>query len=62
MMCGFRLYEGKSVNKSQTDVKGKICDIQTWKKHFFLDTFSTYIDTFLISLYQWVETRITEVF
>jgi hypothetical protein len=39
------LYEGQSVNRSQMDIKRKTCDIQTWKKHLFLDISSTNIDT-----------------
>jgi hypothetical protein len=44
------------------DVKRKACDIRTWKKHLFLDTSSTDIDTLVPSLYLCVETRSIEVF
>jgi hypothetical protein len=50
-------YEGDSVNGSQMDIKRKICDIRTWKKHLLLDISSTNIDTLVPSLYQRVETR-----
>jgi hypothetical protein len=39
------------------DIKRKTYDIQTWKKHLLLGTFSTNIDTLVPSLYQCVETR-----
>jgi hypothetical protein len=55
------LYEGESVNRSQMDIKRKICDIRTWKKHLFLDVSSTNIDTHVPSLYQCVETRSIEI-
>jgi hypothetical protein len=55
-------YEGESVNRSQMDTKRKICDIQTWKKHVFLDISSTNTDTFVPSLYQCVEIYGTEFF
>jgi hypothetical protein len=37
-------YDGESVNRSQTDIKRKTCDIRTWKKHLFFDISSTNID------------------
>jgi hypothetical protein len=55
-------YEGESVNRSQMDIKRKICDIRTWEKHLFLDRVSTNIDTLVLSLYQYVETESVEVF
>jgi hypothetical protein len=55
-------YEGESVNKSQMDIKCKTCDIRTCKKHLFLDTSITNIDTLAPLLYQCVETRSIEVF
>jgi hypothetical protein len=54
----FRLYEEDSINRSQTDIKCKTCDIQTLKKHVFLDISSTSIDTFVPLLYQCVETQV----
>jgi hypothetical protein len=39
------MYEGKSGNWSQMDMKRKTCDIRTWKKHLFLDISSANIDT-----------------
>jgi hypothetical protein len=54
-------YEGESVNTSQMDTKRKTCNIQTWKKHLFLDMPSTNINTLVPSLYQCVETRSIEV-
>jgi hypothetical protein len=56
------MYEGEWVNRSQTDIKRKTCDIQTWKKHLFLDISSTNIAILVPSFYQCVETRSTEVF
>jgi hypothetical protein len=56
------MYEGKSVNKSQMDIKRKTCDIRTRKRHLFLDTSSTNIDTLVPLLYQCIETRSIEVF
>jgi hypothetical protein len=44
------------------DIKCKTCDIQTWKKHLFLNMSSIHTDTLVPSLYQCVETRSTEVF
>jgi hypothetical protein len=44
------------------DIKRKTRDIPTRKKHLFLDISSTNIDTFVLSLYQCVETRSIEVF
>jgi hypothetical protein len=41
------------------DMKRKTRDIRTWKKkkkHLFLDTSSTNIDTLVSSLYHYVET------
>jgi hypothetical protein len=32
-------YQEESVNKSHMDIKRKICDIRTLKKHLFLDIF-----------------------
>jgi hypothetical protein len=55
-------YEEESVNRSQIDVKRKICDIRAWKKYLFLDISSTSIDTLVPSLYQSVETLSIEVF
>jgi hypothetical protein len=55
-------YEGESVNRSQMDIKLKTCDIQTWKKHLFLDISSTNIDTLVPSLYECVETHSVKVF
>jgi hypothetical protein len=52
----------ESVNRSQMDIKRKTYDIGTWKKHLFLDVFSTNTDTLVPSLYQCVETRSIEVF
>jgi hypothetical protein len=43
-------------------MKRKTCDIRNWKKHLFLDIFSTNTDTLVPSLYQCVETRSTEIF
>jgi hypothetical protein len=51
------IFEEGSVNRSQMDIKRKVCDIWTWKKQLFLDVSSTNIDTFVPSLYQCVETR-----
>jgi hypothetical protein len=56
------MYVGESVNKLQMDIKHKICDIRTWKKHLSLDISSTNIDTLVPSLCQGVETCSTEVF
>jgi hypothetical protein len=44
------------------DIKRKTYDIQTWKKHLFLDISSTKSDVLAPSLYQCVETRSVEVF
>jgi hypothetical protein len=55
-------YEGQSVTESQMDTKHKMCYIRTWEKHLFLYISSTNIDTLVPSLYQWVETRRTEVY
>jgi hypothetical protein len=55
-------YEGKSVNRSQMNIKRKPCDIRNWKKHLLLDISSTNTATLIPSLYQCVETRGTEVF
>jgi hypothetical protein len=52
-------YEGQSVNRSQIDIKLKHVIIETGKKKI-LDISSTNIDT-LVSHYQCVETRSTEV-
>jgi hypothetical protein len=61
--CGHRsYYEGESVNRSQMDIKRKICHIPTWRKHSFLDISFTNIDTLVLSLYQCVETLSIEVF
>jgi hypothetical protein len=46
------IYEEESVNRSQMDIKRKICDIRTWKKHLFFEISSTNIDTLVPSLYQ----------
>jgi hypothetical protein len=35
--------DGESVYRSQKDIDYKTCDIRTWKKHLFLDIFSTNI-------------------
>jgi hypothetical protein len=51
-----------SVYRSQVDIKRKICDIRTWKKHLFLDISFTNIDTLVPSLYQFVETRSIGIF
>jgi hypothetical protein len=56
------IHEGESVNRSQMGIKRKICDIRIWKKHLFLEIFSTNIDTLVPSLYRCVETRIIQVF
>jgi hypothetical protein len=56
------MYEGKSVNRSQMDIKRKTCDIRTWKKHLFLNISSTNIDILVPSLYPCVETRSIQVF
>jgi hypothetical protein len=56
-MLDMLMYEGEPVNRSQMVRKSKACDIRTWEKHLFLDIFSTNIDTFVPSLYQWLETR-----
>jgi hypothetical protein len=56
-----KIYEGESVNKSQMDIKRKICDIRTWEKHLFFDMPSTNIDTLVPSLYHYVETLSIEV-
>jgi hypothetical protein len=55
-------YKGESVDRSQIDIKRKISDIRTWKKHLFLDTFSTNIDTRVPSLYPCVDASSTQVF
>jgi hypothetical protein len=44
------------------DLKCKTCDVQTWKKHLFLDTSSSNIDTLVPSLYNSVEIHSIEVF
>jgi hypothetical protein len=44
------------------DIKRKTCDIQTWKKHLFLDISSIIIDKVVHSLYHCLETRGMEVF
>jgi hypothetical protein len=31
------LYEGESINRSEMNIKHKICNIWTWKKHLFLE-------------------------
>jgi hypothetical protein len=56
------IYEEESVYRSQMDIKLRTCDIRTWKKHLFLDIFSTNIDTLVPSLSQCVETRSIQVF
>jgi hypothetical protein len=43
------------------DIKCKTCDVQTWKKHLFLDISSTKTDTFVPLLYQYVGTHSIEV-
>jgi hypothetical protein len=55
-------YEGRSVNRSQIDMKRKTFDIRTWKKHLFLGISSTNTDTLVPSLDDCVETRRIEVF
>jgi hypothetical protein len=55
-------YVAQSVNRTQTDIKRETCDNQTWKKHLFLYISSTDTDTFVPSLYQWVENRSIEIF
>jgi hypothetical protein len=54
--------EGESVNRSQMDIKRKIYDTRTWKKHSFLYISSANIHTLVPSLYQRVETRCIEIF
>jgi hypothetical protein len=56
------MYEGKSVNRSQIDMKRKTCDVRTWRKYLFLDITSTNIHTLVPSLYQRVQTRSIEVY
>jgi hypothetical protein len=48
----------ESINRPQMDIKTETCDIQTWKKHLFLDI-STNIDKLAPSLYQYIETHST---
>jgi hypothetical protein len=55
-------YEEESVNRSQMDIKRETCDIRIYKEHFFLDIYSTNIDTLVSSLHQCVATRSIEVF
>jgi hypothetical protein len=43
------------------DIKGKTCDIRTWKKHVLLNISSTNVDA-LAPFYQGLETRSIEVF
>lgn len=43
-----------SVNRSQVDIKHKIYDIRTWKKHLFIGIIN--IVTLVPSFYQSVET------
>jgi hypothetical protein len=43
--CRSHEHTRQSVNRSEIDMKRKTCDIRTWEKHVFLDTFSTNIDT-----------------
>jgi hypothetical protein len=54
------IYEGKSVNRSQIDIKHKICGIRK-KKHLFLDVFFSSINTLVVSLCHCAETRSIEV-
>jgi hypothetical protein len=55
-------YEEESVNRRQTDIKSKTCDILTWKNKLFLDISSTNTDKIVPSLYQCFETRRIKVF
>jgi hypothetical protein len=56
------MYEGESVHGLQMDIKRKTWDIQTWKKHLFLDISSTNIEMLVLSLYQYVEPHSIEFF
>jgi hypothetical protein len=56
------MYKEESVNTSQVDIKYKSYDIRTWEKHLYLDITSTNTDTYVPSLYQYVEIRSIEVF
>jgi hypothetical protein len=57
------LRERESANRSQIDIKSKTYDIETRKKHLFLDISSTNMDTLVPSLYQCVENlTIAQVF
>jgi hypothetical protein len=58
----FPKYEEESVSRSQMDIKCKTCDIQTWKKHLFLNISSINTDTLAPSLCQCVVTCSIEVF
>jgi hypothetical protein len=61
-MCEYSLsYEEDSVNRTHVDIKRKICDIRTRKKHLFLDIRSINTDTLVPSLCQCVETCSIEV-
>jgi hypothetical protein len=54
--------QGTASKQVKVDIKCKTWDIQTWKKHLFLDIASTNIDTLVPPLYQCAETHGIEVF
>jgi hypothetical protein len=42
-------YEGEPANRSQMDMKSKLCDIRNWKNNIFLDVSSTNLSHLFIS-------------
>jgi hypothetical protein len=55
------IYEEKSVNRSEMDIKPKICDIPTCK-NIYISTYPLPTDIFVPSLYQFLKTRNIEIF